>query len=162
MTVVLSFFTKRKRKIHVIQAVVHVKIIWHACIAFFYSNSAVNSADNWLKHCCVFWQADVQIKKLQIYFWCTYMLHRVLHNWHELHCSQQAEKILTLGSILDLLNSVRGYRNISFKDKVILNKNQKIHSEFITASNSYITYPEFPITWFKQNLNPIPRRNHKF
>lgn len=35
--------------------------------------------------------------------------------------------------MLDLLYLVRGYRNISFKDKVILSKNQKIHSEFITA-----------------------------
>lgn len=49
-------------------------------------------------------------------------------------------KILTLGSILDLLYSVRGYRNISFKDKVILSKRQKIHSEFITASDTYISH----------------------
>lgn len=41
---------------------------------------------------------------------------------------------------MDLLDSVRGYRNISFKDKVILSKNQKIHSEFITASDSYISH----------------------
>ena len=34
-------------------------------------------------------------------------------------------KILTRGSTLDLLYSVRGYRNISFKDKVILSKNQR-------------------------------------
>lgn len=41
---------------------------------------------------------------------------------------------------MDLLDSVRGYRNISLKDKVILSKNQKIHSEFITASDSYISH----------------------
>lgn len=65
------------------------------------------------------------------------------------------QKILTLGSTLDLLYSVKGYRNISLKDKAILSKNQKIHSEFITASDSYIShYSELSVTQFKENLNP--------
>lgn len=42
--------------------------------------------------------------------------------------------------MLDLLYLVRGYGNISFKDKVILSKNQKIHSEFITAPTPYISH----------------------
>lgn len=48
--------------------------------------------------------------------------------------------------MLDLLYLVRGYRNISFKDKVILSKNQKIHSEFITAPLYTISqYTQFAI-----------------
>lgn len=124
------------------------------CFLFFQS-LYINITDNSVKACLIFWQGDMYIKNLQIYLWCTHIIcHTVPHNWNELDSSHEARKILTLGSTLDLLYSVRGYRNISFKDKVILNKNQKIHSEFITASDSYISQhcSEFSITQFKQNL----------
>lgn len=87
-----------------------------------------------------------------------------LHNWNELSCSQQARKNFTLGSMLDLLYLVRGYGNISFKDKVILSKNQKIHSEFITASTPYISHniQISPQHQSSRILTPITRRNHKF
>lgn len=47
------------------------------------------------------------------------------HNWNELTTRTRPGKILTLGNTLDPQYSVRGYRNISFKDKVILSKNQR-------------------------------------
>lgn len=47
--------------------------------------------------------------------------HDILHHTIRMNSTTHTRpgKILTLGSTLDLLYSVRGYRNIGFKDKVI-------------------------------------------
>lgn len=63
------------------------------------------------------------IRKLRICKYASDILisHAILHHTIRTNSTTHTRPgtILTLGSAMDLLYSVRGYRNISFKDKVI-------------------------------------------
>lgn len=82
--------------------------------------------------------------------------HTAPHNWNELNYSHEARKNSHPWKHLDLPYLVRGYRNISLTDKVILSKNHKILAEFITPSEFFIhicicTY----LTFFRTHHNRI-------